>query len=79
MTHGVLPLGYSFWQALGPAIVLLILSLGLGNFKKNSLKITSKIMLRLFSVDEYDRIASFLRKVRLFKIRRRIKCQEFVM
>lgn len=27
MTHGVPPLGYSFWQSLGPAIVLLILCL----------------------------------------------------
>jgi drug/metabolite transporter (DMT)-like permease len=27
MTHGVDPLGYSFWQSLGPAIVLLLLTL----------------------------------------------------
>jgi drug/metabolite transporter (DMT)-like permease len=27
MTHGVPPLGYSFWQSLGPAIVLLIVAL----------------------------------------------------
>ncbi|MEM9243670.1 MAG: EamA family transporter [Pseudomonadota bacterium] len=27
MTHGVHPLGYSFWQALGPAILLLLMTL----------------------------------------------------
>jgi drug/metabolite transporter (DMT)-like permease len=30
MTHGVNPLGYSFWQSLGPAIIIVILTLSMG-------------------------------------------------
>ena len=30
MTNGVPPLGYSFWQALGPAIILTVLSFSMG-------------------------------------------------
>lgn len=37
MTHGVPPLGYSFWQSLGPALFLLLLSM-----KQPNLKITCK-------------------------------------
>jgi drug/metabolite transporter (DMT)-like permease len=38
MTHGVPPLGYSFWQSLGPAIVLLIMCL----IKERKLKISAQ-------------------------------------
>ena len=38
MTHGVPPLGYSFWQSLGPAIVLLILCF----IKEGGLKISAQ-------------------------------------
>lgn len=40
MTHGVPPLGYSFWQSLGPAIVLLILCL----IKERGLKIAPRYL-----------------------------------
>lgn len=35
MTHGVSPLGYSFWQSLGPAIFLSILGIGKKNLRQS--------------------------------------------
>lgn len=40
MTHGVPPLGYSFWQSLGPAIVLLVLCL----IKEGGLKLQPRYL-----------------------------------
>jgi drug/metabolite transporter (DMT)-like permease len=40
MTHGVPPLGYSFWQSLGPAVVLLVICL----IKERKLRIAPRYL-----------------------------------
>src|ERR1700742_3017714 len=36
-THGVSPLGYSFWQALGPAILIGLLAFRKSQFKRTQI------------------------------------------